>query len=355
MRILVDEDLIKEYFLNRNNNIFQYAENLWRIIFHSSNVKVYMTNRCLRNICDPEHMTSPKDAKVFAARLKDIFTICHSSPEIFRNARQYDLKIEPAIEIECGIKMGIDAIVTQEPQKYETDRLQIYSVESFIFRHELNNNLYSPNNLFTSSSYSILSNNQQLQLSLPLVVNQSPLKYMIRNTIHIIIKALKILKTKGFRGLTKQELATSLRCSENTTQSIIWDLTKFKMADCVRGRVSINSDLLDTGNSDISEYLSMVLKDHVIVQGIYKEIETSKSITKWRLQDIIATIYSRGEYTKEKSKSDYSSRIISWLTFAKVIEERRNGIFVIPSSESSLNIDYQNYSYEQLNLFQYQY
>ena len=354
MRILVDEDLIKEYFLNRNNNIFPYAENLWIIISHSSNVKAYMTNRCLRNICDPEHMTSPKDAEVFAARLKDIFTICRSSPEIFRNARQYNSKIEPAIEIECGIKMGIDAIVTQEPQKYTTDRLQIYSVESFIFRHELNNNLYSPNNLFTSSSYSILSNNQQLQLSLPLVVNQSPLKYMIRNTFPIVMKALKILKSKGFRGLTKEELATKLERSEKTTQSIIWDLTKLKMAFNSGGRVSINPHLLDTGDSDVSEYLSIVLKDHAIVQEIYKEIETSKSITKWRLKNIIITIYSRDKYTKRKSKSNYSFIIISWLVFAKVIEERRNGIFSIPSSKSFLNIDYQNHSYEQLDLFQYQ-
>jgi len=348
VKVLLGSTLTQNILLN-TRNYSPYVKSLSKIILNASNTKFHITKLSLDIIHSlTSQSKSIKDADELVSYLESKFTICEASHSIIENARHLDLNIIEGIDLECASELGVDAVITEFPSKYIRKGLSIWSPKDFMERYNLNNLL------IVSSSHSLPFNNQQRQLSLPLTVNQSPLKYMIRNTIHIIMKAIKILKSKGFGGLTKQELATRLGCSENTTQSIIWDLTKFKMADCFGGRVSINPHLLDTGNSDISEYLSIVLKDHAIAQEIYKEIKTYKSITKWRLQDIIATIYSRGEYTKEKSKSDYSSRIISWLTFAKVIEERRTGIFAIPSSESSLNIDYQNHSYEQLDLFQYQ-
>ncbi len=177
---------------------------------------------------------------------------------------------------------------------------------------------------------------------------------MIRNRMPIIKKALAILKTAGFRGLTKQEFATKLGSSETTTRSVIWDLERFGMALSYRDKVEIDPNLLDTGESDISRYLSVALKDLAIVQQIYREIERNKAITKWRLQEIIADIYSRSELTKDKSKSDYRSRIISWLLFANLIEERGNNTFVIPTNESLLKANYQD-SLQQLNLFEPQF
>jgi hypothetical protein len=35
MKILVDSDLIEEYFLNRDNDIFPQAEKIWNIISKS--------------------------------------------------------------------------------------------------------------------------------------------------------------------------------------------------------------------------------------------------------------------------------------------------------------------------------
>ncbi|WP_434684213.1 hypothetical protein [Pseudanabaena minima] len=90
------------------------------------------------------------------------------------------------------------------------------------------------------------------------------------------------------------------------------------------------------------------------MQQIYREIERDKAITKWRLQEIISDIYSRSEVTKDKSKSDYRSRIISWLLFANLLEERGHDTFVIPTNESLLRINYQD-DLHQLNLFEPQF
>ncbi|MEI6331373.1 MAG: hypothetical protein WCP16_19180 [Pseudanabaena sp. ELA645] len=311
MKILLGSKLIVDIFLNRSTSNSPYSQMLCDIIFSPSPAQFHLTRTSLDMIHSLTSIAnSVKGADALVSHLEFLFTICEVSPKIFENARHRVSEIYEAIDLECCLELGINAIVTILPDIYIGNNLPVWSVEKFI-------QIYKLENSFTACSNTpFLFYQQNHQLSFPFVEDKDPSKYMIRNRMPIIKKALAILKTAGFRGLTKQEFATKLGSSETTTRSVIWDLERFGMALSYRDKVEIDPNLLDTGESDISSYLSIELKDLAIVQQIYREIERDKAITKWRLQEIIANIYSRSEFTKNKSKSDYRSRIISWLLFA---------------------------------------
>jgi AraC-like DNA-binding protein len=335
VKVLIDSDLIEESVLNRDSDIHQHTRELWEIINGSSGLESCITSRCFNKICDLIELSPNVD--LLASHLGNIFTICRSTPQIFHNARQYASKIEPAIELECGLKKGVNAIITEEPEKYVKDILPIWSVDDLSIRLSLNS-------IYARSSYE-----PQKQLSFSLCVESDSSKYMFRNTIRIITKTLGMLKAVGFDGLTQIDLASNLQLSDKTAQSIIWDLSNFSMASYSRNRVVINQDLLDTGTEDISKHLSIVLKEHIIVQEIYKEIKLNQCITQWKLQEIIAQVHTCSKQLKDKILRDYRSRFISWLLFAKLLEKRRNNTFVIPVDENIQKINSQNKMPQQLD------
>lgn len=349
MKILIGSNLIVDVLINRSTSASPYLQMFCDIIFSNLPEQFYVTRTSLDRIHSfTSYSTSVKNADSLVSDLESIFTICEVSSKIFENARHRVTGIDEAIDLECCLELSIDAIATQSPEIYIENNLPVWSVEQFIQRHSLENSLAS------SSNNSVLLYQQSHQLSFPFVEDKDPAKYMIRNRMPIIKKALAILKAAGFRGLTKQEFAAKLSSSETTARSVIWDLERFGMALSYRDKVEIDPKLLDTGESDISRYLAIALKDLAIVQQIYREIERDKAITKWRLQEIISNIYSRSEVTKDKSKSDYRSRIISWLLFANLLEERGHETFVIPTNESLLRVNYQD-NLQQLNLFEPQF
>lgn len=349
MKILLGSKLIVDILLNRSISNSPYSQMFCNIIFSTLPAQFHVTRTSLDRIHSfTSRVKSVKNADDLVSYLESIFIICEVSSKIFEKARHRVSEIDEAIDLECSLELDINAIVTQSPEIYIGNNLPVWSIEQFIRRYKLENSFAA------SSSAPFLFHQQSHQLSLPLTGDKAPSKYMIRNRMPIIKKALTILKGAGFRGLTKQDFTANLGSSETTTRSVIWDLERFGMASSYRDRVEINPILLDTGESDISMYLSIELKDLAIVQEIYREIETHKAITKWKLQEIIADIYSRSELTTNKSKSDYRSRIISWLLFAKLLEERGNDTFVIPTHESLLKANYQD-SLQQLNLFEPQF
>lgn len=349
MKILFGSKLIIDVFINRSTSDSPCFQMFCDMIFSGLPEQFYVTRTSLDRIHSfTSKAMSVENANSLVSYLESIFTICEVSSKIFEKARHRVAGIDEAIDLECCLELSIDAIATQSPEIYIGNNLPVWSVEQFIQRYRLENSFASSsNNPFPLYQHSH-------QLSFPFAEDKDPAKYMIRNRMPIIKKALAILKTAGFRGLTKQDFAAKLGSSETTTRSVIWDLERFGMALSYRDKVEIDPNLLDTGESDISRYLSIELKDLAIVQQIYREIERDKAITKWRLQEIISDIYSRSEVTKDKSKSDYRSRIISWLLFAKLLEERGNDTFVIPANESLLKTNYQN-NLQQLDLFEPQF
>jgi hypothetical protein len=340
IKILVDSDLIEEYFLHRNNRRYLYAERLIQIIFCHPELKVYLTKRCINNIFDPE------DGIDLSMSEFRNFNICCISKEMRQKARQWsDLKIEAALELECGFAEGITAIISEEPDKYgkQTSPIKIWYVDQL-------------SSILRLNSIPVRSRESQLCI---FPTEPSSSKEVIRNTAKVIVEALKVLKTAGNTGVTPEALSSELNRSAKTTQSIIWDLENFFMAYTNKiGMVCINQDLLGSKTEDISNYLSMVLRDNLLVKEILKEIELKQSITESGLDYIIKRFHSYGGELKGKTVRSYRCRITSWLIAARLVEKKNNYkfvTFVIPSSENVPKTDSQNEVNKQLDLFDLQY
>ncbi|TRU05163.1 MAG: hypothetical protein EWV60_19235 [Microcystis sp. Msp_OC_L_20101000_S702] len=121
MKVLIDQDLITEILLNRTGNkSCESGRKLWEVIkspHQSQEIIFYITRPCVQRVYTLSSMNSSKDADKLINLLESRFHICEGSPTIFQNARQYDSDIESAIEVECGLAIPVDAIITQSPQK----------------------------------------------------------------------------------------------------------------------------------------------------------------------------------------------------------------------------------------------
>jgi hypothetical protein len=300
--------------------------------------------RCRNNIFDPED-------KIDLSKYEfSRFNICSISREIQQKARQWsDLKIEAALELEYGFAEGVTAIISEEPDKYgkQTYPIKIWYVDQL-------SNILSLNSI----PVRIPVRSRESQLCF-FPTEPSSSKEVIRNTAKVIVEALNVLKTVGNTGITPEALSSELKRTAQTTQSIIWDLENFLMAYTNKiGMVCINQDLLGSKTEDISNYLSMVLRDSLLVQEILKEIELRQSITVLGLDNIIRKFHSHSSELKGDTVRSYRCRLTSWLIAAGLIEKKNNYkfvTFVIPRSENVLKNDSQNEVNKQLDLFDLQY
>ncbi|MEG3438919.1 hypothetical protein V0288_17460 [Pannus brasiliensis CCIBt3594] len=342
MKVLIVSGILEDWLLGRQSDVSSSVQQLFNTIYarqENPRIQPYITIRCFKNLIDIKQVMLPdseeKDLYDYLKRFQ--FKIGEISRDILEKARRYDLDFESALEIECGRELKVDAIVTHLPQKYTgiENSIPIWTIENFLHRYRLDR-AYSSN----AGSY---SRERYQQLSL-WPEKKKHLSFMIRNTIPVILLAVKILKAEGFKGISRNDFSNKLGKTEKTTQSIILDLEKFQIASYSRNRVTVHPDLLDTGESDIANYLHEVLKDHILVQEIYKSLEIEKVITQWRLQEIMQKINDQSnllnskEDRKDKTLSDYRSRFTSWILFANLLQSyKRNGIthYTIPSSTTS--------------------
>jgi hypothetical protein len=354
MKALIDSDLMIEILLNRTGNkLCESSRKLWEVIkitHQSQEINFYITRPCVERVYTLSSMNSSEDADILISLLESIFHICEGSTTIFQNARQYDSGIESAIEVECGLAIPVDAIITQFPQKYAFTKhnLYLWSVENFITRYQLDLNYLLE---LEHNNYKPKYEQLTLSLSLEFLVDKPSFStYMVRNSITTVIEALKIIQTSGYKGITKKELKQKLERSDTTINNIIWDLENFDMIFINhQKKILAARELIGKGEDDISQYLSFALKKHILIQEIYKELEIYKSITPWRLQEIIANVCPSGKQHKDKTLIDYRSRVISWLIFARLLEKRRNNTLTRPREKSSRTISSSG-EYQQLNL-----
>jgi hypothetical protein len=353
MKILVDTDHILEYILDRSdpdNNLLEKVERLWTLIDNNKDIEASITIQGFNKINDILSIFSQENAKKVATRLKSLFKICnnYNSGYVFSPIRQFN-NVEKAIELICFYEHGFDALVTEQPERYEElilpssyvqnlpkkyneehgeKRPFIWSIESLINRF----NLEKTDTLRIRNDFL----NSCVQLSLFSNLEEDFLfKYRIRNRVEPVLSAFNFLKNKGYNGMTKQDFISEFKGSNVTAKSIIWDLQNLRMIETYNNRITVGKHLLDTGNDEISQYLNSILKEHILVKSVYEHLNSGKLLNQWGLDEVIENIYS-DKKLKDKTLIDYRSRIISWLIFAKLIErksyDKRSIIFSLPSA-----------------------
>jgi hypothetical protein len=346
MKPLIDPDLILEYTLNRSNpgdNLHEKLENLLRVLTVSRNIKASITLHGLNKIHSIFCIYSKEKADMIIDHLRSFLNIVdHSnSYDIFETARQCNGSIENSIELLCFYEYGFDAIVTEQSSKYReltlpltySKRIPVFwSVESLITRNKLEKTKTKNWGIGKNSS------NSSVQLSLIVCPEEELLfKYRIRNGVDSVSKMFNYLKNQGYNGISEQDFISRFKESKTTAKSIIWDMQNFGMIENYNNRITVKYDLLDTGNIEVAQYLNLVLKKHILVQSIYKKLKTDKQLTQWGLDEIIEDVYADNKLTK-KTVRDYRSRIISWLSFTKLIERKKsygtsNIIFTLPVTQ----------------------
>jgi hypothetical protein len=130
MKVLVDADIILEFFINRGEFV-EEAEDLLTRIGIAQQIEAYITNKCLNRIyleLGTQDITLGEQA---IAQIESLFCdhVIEIDSTIREKARTSSLRdFDSAEEVCCAISMNLDAIVTQNPQNFIGAPLPIWTV-----------------------------------------------------------------------------------------------------------------------------------------------------------------------------------------------------------------------------------
>ncbi|MGK7931157.1 MAG: hypothetical protein AB4041_06955 [Microcystaceae cyanobacterium] len=355
MKVLIDPQFIIEYILNRENDLKSEIDKLWKFLHERHpHIQTCLSRYGVDKIYNICKIHSQKSADNFINQLESLFIIHESSSKVFKQVRQYQGDIDAAIELYSAIEMNCSALITPQTNKYinnSSPSLSIWTIKDL-----LDDNLNQRKKLEESlkiSSDEYYFQKARFEVEQPSLFSQfhgKPIvNYRIRNNIQTILKALNLLKKAGYKGLTKEQLSEQMNKKSKTIDSIFWDLERTEMIvyDNRTTTIVIKKSLLDTNDDDIAKYLATVLKQHIVVEKIYKHLENGKLLNRWGLEKIIKETYS---LSSDKTVRDYRSRLYSWLEFANLLEERGGTTLRIPNQDQTTQ-SIQNVEPSQLTLF----
>jgi len=161
--------------------------------------------------------------------------------------------------------------------------------------------------------------------------------YIPKCRISVCLKAFRMLKTVG----RKEDLIKKLTDSgEGTIENIIRDLRYLFQVeyDVENDNFIVLEDLLNMDDYEIANYLQAHLKEHLIVKKLndHPEFKPEYRFYRSKFASLLKEVYPEKAIT-EKTQSDYTSRILSWLYFAGLIERhdiKPKEVLVIPFNRS---------------------
>lgn len=332
--------------MNRDSDLFKQSQKLFQFIKVTKNITFLVTKPNFNKAIEYLKLSQKPSAKLesITAQISSFFCIVDGTTEVFNKALCYE-DFEIGFEIECFFSLNVNAIVTQNPQKYKYKEKQdfpIWSVDELIKRSLLESAFKADYNSFQN----IDSQLSCLQLQFQLRQN-----YLIRNTINVIISACSILQFYGYNGLAVDEFQKRLNKSDGTGKRIIWDLENFNIAYRSGKRIYLSQYLLDAGVDDIAKHIYKILQNHHVVQQIYHRLENEKFITRWGVGEIINEVL-KCQVISKSSLKDYSCRFLSWFTFSGILEESRGkkDYFLIPRDNKKQNRIFLEQGCQQLEL-----
>jgi PIN domain len=130
MKVLVDADIILEFFINRGEFV-EEAEDLLMRIDGAQQVEAYITSKCLKRIYLELGTQDTNLGEQAVAQIESLFCdrVIEIDCTIREKARTSSLRdFDSAEEVSCATSMNLDAIVTQNPQNFLDSPLPIWSV-----------------------------------------------------------------------------------------------------------------------------------------------------------------------------------------------------------------------------------
>jgi ATP-dependent exoDNAse (exonuclease V) beta subunit len=109
------------------------------------------------------------------------------------------------------------------------------------------------------------------------------------------------------------------------------DLKNFDLIDVPENNIiKIKPLLVNSGYNEIANYLAKQLEEHIVTQELYTQVKPGKIITLWKFQEIVSKAFGNNDKNKKTTQKDYTSRMISWLLFAGLIEKQPNRLIIRP-------------------------
>jgi len=372
-RVLVSYLLIQELLLNRVGFV-EDADYLWELM-RFGQVQGYITPRGL----DLIHfllidLMGEDDAEKQVSEIKKVVEVCPANHSLIINLQTSKLiNLEFAIELAYASYMELDAIVTQIPESFDKAKFPVWSVDEFIRKNleanfkkqperllevvdKLNHSFYQENTGlirerepceiskitnklnrtfyqdFSGVQLSLFQFGEQLSLFQFLDIECTS-GYRIRNSIHTVIKVFNLIKKAGSQGILLRELEKKTNFSESKIDNIILDLQNFKMVFIKGYKVIVQPYLSKVEETGMAGHIAEIIKNYAVTKVIYQHLKASKNKTMHRenLRNIIVETFSSEKGIKNKSASDYTSRMLGWLFFSGLLEKRENGLIAKPT------------------------
>ncbi len=133
MRVLLDTNIILDFFLEREP-FFQSANQVFAAIV-SEQIDAFISASSATDIfyIARRQTQSLEEARRILTTTLNLFGVCPVDQEILNNALQSGMAdFEDAVQIACAVAQQVDAIVTRNPQDFQTEAVAIVTTSQLL-------------------------------------------------------------------------------------------------------------------------------------------------------------------------------------------------------------------------------
>jgi phycoerythrin beta chain len=268
-KILVDDDIILEYLVNREEFRIE-AGSVWEMI-ESKRIEVFITESGLEKIhLYIGQLANSNNVKKIIDRLKKTMKICPINKGVIRDARTMNLRnFEAAIKVICAIQMDLDAILAWNPKDFFPDTYLIKVLSIYqLFALELAE-VYEEKKGFPSQkalaklSQSFNEGNKRLNI-INIIASRASL--ITKDSVRQMIDANKTLILPGGNCYHSRRMAACLRDTDiilrYVTYALLTDDASILQDRCLNGLKETYSAL--GVPIDASIYSVNIMRENII-------------------------------------------------------------------------------------------
>lgn len=161
-----------------------------------------------------------------------------------------------------------------------------------------------------------------------------PLLYKPTTTISTALNIFKLISNEKDQEVDLEKLLTQLnKNKKDSIRNSIRDLNNYCLVVREKNIIKVAENLSNCNNDIIADHLATVLQNHVVLKAFYEKTEKGKCITLKDFQKTLAEVCHAKNNINNSTPKDNSSRILSWLNYAGLIEYENNWWVYRPLAE----------------------
>lgn len=159
-------------------------------------------------------------------------------------------------------------------------------------------------------------------------------KYTFRTRIFTAITILDFIRKNKLNKCKKSDIVTELNYSAKTINNALIDLKHFYQIAQEKisnkdNYIYVPHSIYKMNHNELAEHLAEQLRDHIIIQEIYKITPENIWIEEQEFKDLIESILLENKTYQASTVKDYYSKMRSWFCFAGLLETKNGGTATI--------------------------